>query len=202
MNLLPQNENQFLQITAEVALRFLDLDLAGQDRLPIDLNPQSTPASLLPALAFELGMEMQGLSEAERRTLLGSALEIRYMEGSLHATTLALQAVFGNKARVRRWFEEGAYTPEPHHFDIVIDFDEAFPAESFLAQVKTIQYLLRYAKKVSAHFHFFAKTPLPEARITVSSAMSFQSTLTQKASLFQPGLEQPLVAQGAIIWDF
>ena len=196
MNLLSQHESQALKLTAEVALRFLDLDLEGQDRLPIDLNPQSTPANVLPALAFELEVGVETLSEAKRRALLGDALQIRYIEGSLHATTLARQAVFGNKATLRRSFEQGAYTPEPHHFD------ETFPAESFLAQVKTIQHLLRYAKKVSAHFHFFAKTPLPEARITVSSAMSFQSTLTQKASLFQQGLEQSLVSQGALIWDF
>lgn len=194
MNLLPPTESKQLKQTAQGALHWLDLELGG-----LDLNPQSTPRALLPALAFELDVEIQGLSEAEQRALLSSALEIRYGEGTLHATALAVQAVFGTKATLRRWFEEGAYIPVPHHFDIVIDFDEAFPAESFLGQIKKIKALLRFAKKVSAHFHFYAETILPEAPVKISAGAVLDWHLEQTTPLFHAGMMQPIAIQGAVM---
>ena len=166
IDLLPQNESQALKLTAEGALRFLNLDLEG-----IDLNPPSASASLLPTLAFELDAEVEALSESERRALLGDALQIRYMEGGLHATTVALQVIFGERATLRRWFEEGAYTSQPHHFDMVIEFDEAFPAEFFLAHMDQVKSLLRYAQKISAYFHFYSNPTLPGGTVNTQGAL-------------------------------
>ncbi|RFA31330.1 phage tail protein I [Alkalilimnicola ehrlichii] len=127
-SLLPPNATRLERALEASDAQLSELDLAKVDSL---WNPDRCPASLLPWLAWAVGVEgwNSNWTTARQRRVIKTALETRRYRGTLGSLRRELAAL-GMDILVREWWEIG---DTPHHYELDIELtDSAIPDDLHL----------------------------------------------------------------------
>lgn len=131
VTLLPSTSLPIERALDAIAARQFSLSLAAVDR-----NPLTCDAALLPYLAYQWRVEIDGLKEEEQRRLIFNAKWIRKYEGTPYAVKKALGSVFEgaslNEYSGDRVFEFSAVIP------LIADAHAVYDSEQFARAVKLV----------------------------------------------------------------
>ncbi len=132
-SLLPPNASTLLRDLESV---FGDsFDLPTLNRYVV--NPDLTPAHILPWLAWALSVDdwSDSWPEQIRRNVIKASVEVHRKKGTIGALKKALQAFNYENVKVEEWFEYGA---DPYFFRVFFDVKEPGFDINILPQVQKV----------------------------------------------------------------
>ncbi len=151
-SLLPIASSREEHATDLVAKAKLDFDLT-----PVDLNPKTCEAKLLPWLAYQWRVSITGLSEKEQRALISTARKIHQYKGTVYAVKVALSSVF-ESSTITEFDGERVF-----EFDARVTLKADPTAYYDAAKFDTARNLIDAAKNARSRFINF-EIDMPEVR--------------------------------------
>lgn len=117
-------------------------------------NPDTCPASLLPWLAWTMGVEAWRTDwpEAVKRALVRNAIKVQRQRGTIKSVRDTV-ASFGGAISIREWWQT---TPrgEPHTFELVFTMSGQDGEQSSAAFVQDVMAEVARVKPLRSHFTF------------------------------------------------
>ena len=160
--LLPKHHNSVFKASDIAFAERLELI----DALLLNINPNSCPITLLPHLANELDVDINGLDEKTSRQLVSSALEVHKFKGTAYSLKKAI-ASENEDIETKEWFNYGG---EPYHFKLCLH--EIGISQAHFTRLKEMA--LTY-KNVRSVFEGLEIELQPKAtQITTTSATAFK----------------------------
>lgn len=128
LSILPSNkvliDKKIDVIAADI---FDDLDLSV-----IDISPLTCSAKLLPILAIDLDVDIDGLEEQKQRELLQNAREIHKYGGTPYILKKAIK-ILHEDINVKEWF---LYSGEPYHFRVEVNNSSKIIDQQFYEELE------------------------------------------------------------------
>ena len=184
--LLPLNASAAEQALDELAAAKLAIDLR-----PIDTNPNTCAANLLPWLAASWRVDVSNLAVGEQRRLIAAALEIHRYQGTVSAVQQALAAVFADAQVVEEH-------KKPFYFNAKValkpELSAIYDANKF-ARATT---LVNTAKNLRSRFGGF-DVDLPQARLPLNQSAAAGVFVNLHATLAMVG-KANVNLTGAMQW--
>ncbi|MBT0611953.1 phage tail protein I [Campylobacter hyointestinalis] len=161
MSLLPNYKSKFDKKLDE----FFGVKLDGLDISVINTLADTCPAGLLPILAANFDVDIDGLSKIAARELIKNAFEIHYYSGTFYSLQKALSA-FYDTAKISEWHSYGG---KPYHFKLSLEASNKGISKESLA--KTDELVNEY-KNVRSVFDGTSIAISSRANVSVASFAS------------------------------
>lgn len=161
MSLLPNYKSKFDKKLDE----FFGVKLDGLDISVINTLADTCPAGLLPILAANFDVDIDGLSKIAARELIKNAFEIHYYSGTFYSLQKALSA-FYDTAKISEWYSYGG---KPYHFKLSLEASNKGISKESLA--KTDELVNEY-KNVRSVFDGTSIAISSRANVSVASFAS------------------------------
>jgi len=140
--LIPKGEKETVRAVTTTLCDRLNFNL-------LDLSKTATncQAGLLPFLAYEVGVDIAGLSELEARKTIGQAVNIHRHKGTAYAVRVALETVFEHGV-IKEFL-----SAQPFYFEAEVALG-GDPTVIFTKdKMERVIQLIEMAKNVRSHFN-------------------------------------------------